>query len=246
MKMKILLPLLFAFFFITACNNISNIALTSADFSGAGPVTPPTSVPTSVPTAAPTAPPVIGSNFDDAADCNNQANWGGHWYTYNDHGNGGNSAIWPPSENMIPGAEFIMSSPGFGGVTDCAARLTGNVTTAYQYGFIGMGVATNGNNDLSGYSGVSITVRGDGKNYSIKFKAIDTINTGHNDYKFNFTAPAGWITIGVPFTSLTQESGWGTVVDRNLVIANVTDIQFQTVGQPHASIDIWVDNIIFF
>lgn len=244
MKMKTLLSLLFALFFIASCNNLTNIAMTSADFTGGS-----IADPTQEPTPEPTTPPVIGPNFDDMADCDNQSNWGGYWYTYNDHDspNNGDSAIWPTSENMMAGAEFVMSSPGSGGAGDCAARLTGNVTTTYQYGFIGMGVATGaGNNDLTVYNGISITVKGDGKTYSIKFKASSAINTGFNDYKFNFLSSTDWNTIGIPFTSLTQELGWGTVVVRDTVLADVTDLQFQTVGQPHASIDIWVDNIIFF
>ena len=219
--------------------------------------TPTTDIPVNTPTPTNTAQ-TSSSIFDDMADCNNQSNWGGYWYTYNDHDapNSGDSAIWPPSENMIPGAEFIMSAPGRLGAGDCAARLTGNVTTTYQYGFIGMGAGIlpppalptdpKPTFDLSSCGGVRFWAKGDGKSYSLKMKAADSVDTGYNDYKRNFTAPADWTAFDFAMTTFTQESGWGTTVDRSIVLANLTDLQFQTVGQPHTSIDLWVDDIEFY
>ena len=219
--------------------------------------TPTIDIPVNTPTPTNTAQ-TSSSIFDDMADCNNQSNWGGYWYTYNDHDapNSGDSAIWPPSENMVPGAEFIMSAPGRLGAGDCAARLTGNVTTTYTYGFIGMGVGIlpppalptdpKPTFDFSSCGGVRFYARGDGKSYSVKLKAADTIITGSNDYKYNFMTDTGWVQYDVPMALFTQESGWGTVVPKATILASITDIQFQTVGQPHTSIDLWVDDFEFY
>ena len=82
---------------------------------------------------------------------------GGYWYTYDDLAapNNGDSKAWPGTENAMtkyqyPGwnacpiavPTFQMSNPQIVGDSYCA-RLSGTVTTTFQYGFIGMGFDLN-------------------------------------------------------------------------------------------------------
>jgi hypothetical protein len=72
---------------------------------------------------------------------------GGYWYTFDDLAapNNGDSKVWPMSETamtkygyLTPVATFEMTAPGNSSSAFCA-RISGYVTTAYQYSFIGMG-----------------------------------------------------------------------------------------------------------
>ena len=191
------------------------------------------------PAATPT-PTVNPELIDDMADCNNQNLWNGFWYSYKDAG----STVWP-----VDGSTFIMSAPGYDGGADCAARITGMVGTGGQ---IGMGTQLNANagagtvTDMSNCTGIRFYAKGDGQNYIVKIPYTDNTGaslTGYNDYKFEFTPPAGWTLITVPYASLTQETGWGVTVALPTVLANAKEIQFQTFGSPVASVDLWVDNL---
>ena len=270
MKKKLFLPaliLVLAAIFLAACNKLTSIPMTAADF----PAVVPTTVPTAVPTAEPTVPgvdnPSTNTLMDDIADCNNENNYGGFWYTYDDFDAGGTSTVWPPPERVAPGLGFVMSAPGRAGAADCAARLTGVVTklaTGFIYGFVAMGVQMNANSgsptfqsyDFSSWEatgGVRFWTMGDGKPYSVKLKADATVPVGDASYEYNFTAPASWTQITVYFSPTASpkfaQPSWApaaNVVPIAQVLAKITDIQFQTVNQPHVSIDLWVDDFEFF
>ena len=208
------------------------------------PYLPPTDTPTETATSD-SGPGLI----DDFADCDNGSYWGGYWYTYSDIADGGDSVVWPQSADIDPLATFEPSSPGVDGAGDCAARLTGVVTTTFTYGYIAMGLGVldpNGPWDASSCTGVRFYTKGDGKQYSIKLKADASVDTGYNDFKYTFLTDVAWNYLELEFTLFTQEAGWGTVVPLNDVLMNLTDIQFQTVSQPHASIDLWIDDLEFY
>jgi hypothetical protein len=227
-----------------------------------------TNTPTQVATETPTGTAFTRTAaFDDMSDCNNQNLWNGYWYTYDDGDAGGTSTIWPPSARAQPGAEFIMSSPGRAGAPDCAARITGVVTKltapAFEWGFVAMGTQVDPGAgsptytyyDFSAFEttgGISFWTMGDGKSYAIKLKAAPSVPVGDAGYEYVFTAPATWTQVTVYFggtnTPKFAQPGWtppANIVPVAQVLAKITDIQFQTVGQPHASIDLWVDDMTF-
>ncbi len=188
---------------------------------------------------------------DTLSNCNSTNVWGGQWYTYNDSSYGGTSVVWPGA-----GSTFIMSSPGFDGGSDCAAQMTGVVTTAYPGGFIGMDSQLNANagsptyqeTNISGATGVMFWCKGDGKNYTIKIPYTSNTGsslTGNDDYSYSFYVFASsWTQIGIPFSGgYFKQAGTGTAVPFATVLQHAKDIQFQTSGQPQSSVDLWIDDL---
>ncbi len=193
---------------------------------------------------------------DDMEDGDNQNNWGGYWYTFDDLGSSGSSYVVPWSDARWNASgqtpqPFYMQSPGRTG-SGYAARMTGYVTTAFQYGFVGMGTTflePKGPVDLSSCTGVKFWYKGDGKTYRMKISSshpnfLD--GAGDNHYGYAFVAGASWTQMDILMSSLTQELYWGSSVARADAMSMATDIQFQTVGQPQTSIELWVDEIEFY
>jgi len=208
---------------------------------------------TITPTIEPTAETGPGL-LDDMEDNNNQNLWGGYWYTYDDLGSGGSSYVVPWSDEMaaqegVDPIEFFMSEVTDRPGSTYAARMTGYVTTDFTYGFVGMGTAfvdPKDSIDLSLCGGLKFWVKGDMNAYRVKITSSSPLfldGEGDNHYGYAFIAGAAWTQLDIPFTSFTQELYWGTTVPRPDALAMATDIQFQTMGQPHASIDLWIDDI---
>ncbi|MCX8094417.1 MAG: CIA30 family protein [Candidatus Goldbacteria bacterium] len=246
-----------------ACNKKTNINLTSADFTPGvsttnTQVTGGTATFTKTPTPSPSPPPPCsGVLLDDMEDNNNQNNWGGYWYAYDDLNNGGNSYVVPWSESRwnisglpTPVEKFYMQSPGRTG-SGYAARITGYVTTQFQWGFVGMGTTfldPKKDIDISMCSSVRFWHKGDGKQYKMKIASNHPnfcLKEGDNHYGRPFTTSTNWKLEDIPISSLFQEPYWGTSVNLKDAMSRATDIQFQTIGQPIASIDLWVDEIQF-
>ena len=180
--------------------------------------------------------------IDNLEDADNANELGGYWYTYNDIADGGSSQVSPGVDNFSP-------TPGGANGSNYSAGITGNVTSQFQYGYIGMGTNLNSNNnnsiDLAQYTEIEFWAKGDGKQYRIKLPSLQIED--YNDYGYNFTATPQWSRYVVSFSNLTQENrGPQTVwVNKNLALSQVTDIQWQTVGQPHNSVELAVDDIRF-
>jgi hypothetical protein len=145
---------------------------------------------------------------------------------------------------------FYMQSPGRGS-SNYAAHMTGYVTTKYEYGFVGMGTTflePKAGINVSECSSLRFWHKGDGKTYRVKISSAhpDFLQgEADNHYGRQFTTTTNWKLEDIPMSWLTQEPYWGTSVNLNDALSRATDIQFQTVKQPHASIDLWVDEIQF-
>ncbi len=197
--------------------------------------------PTFTPTVTATMIPA-NCLIDDCDDGNSLNARFGYWYSYDDSEFGGSSTVWPG-----PSDDFVMSAPGAGGM-GMAARITGYVTTVFQYGYAGMGADVfpmKNPVDFTACSGVQFMVKGDGKQYSVglmtDFAGMDG-NTG-NYYKYTFTPPTDWTKVTILFSSFTQEMGWGTMYARSTALSRVKAIVFKTFGQPHASFDLQIDDL---
>jgi len=169
----------------------------------------------------------------------------GFWYSYDDIPAGGSSRVLPASDKP-----FIMSSPGFTGKGECA-RMTGVVTKDFEFGFIGMGYYLSPMNlrksfDLSAENGISFWQKGDGKSYRVKLVSThdEFINRdSDNQFGFDFKTTPDWQKVEIPFKNLNQQPGWGSKVQINKAISMIKEIQFMTLGQPHASVELWIDSL---
>lgn len=133
------------------------------------------------------------------------------WAAYADEPNGGSSTATAKVEN---------------GVT----VFTGTVTTKYQYGYAGINLGDMNPEFIEALKtakGIRLTVKGDGKQYSIRVETND--RPDYCFHQFTFTAGSKETTFDIPFAKMTQES-WGKQVPLNM--KNVKTISIHTVGQP--------------
>ena len=200
----------------------------------------PTNTVTPTLTYTPTVALQMIDNFED----NNQQNMLlGYWYTYKD----ASSSMTP-----APSGTFPIAGPGANS-SSYALRAYGTIGAVNAYCGIGTqlnisaGSPAYTETDISSYTGIQFMVKGDGLNYYIKipYTTGATSNTGFNDFKWFFTAPASWTLIQIPFSSMTQESGWGTTAILSDVLTHAKEIQWQVVGLGRA-FDIYIDDIALY
>ena len=80
-------------------------------------------------------------------------------------------------------------------------RMTGDVRLDNDGGFIqaALDLTYRGETlDASGYSGVSIIVRGNGEKYSVHLRTLDNVRPWQS-YRAHFTVESDWDTIDLPF-----------------------------------------------
>ena len=146
-------------------------------------------------TASPTTTPLpaCSGNVIDNLDASGANNFGGFWYVYT------------TAPSTITPASFALSSPGVGGTGSCA-RINGNFVAGAYLG-MGTGLASTGSN-LTAYAGFSFWAKGDGGTYRFAIHSL-VEGAATNDYKFDFTAPAAWTLITIPWASFSWP-GYGT------------------------------------
>ena len=210
----------------------------------------PTNTPTYTVTLTPTVEEVL---IDNCEDNNAQNLWGGYWYTYYDP----RSTVTPVNGNFVMTAGGA-DSPAY------AARYLGYIAPVITptpsgseiYSYVGLGTSLDVNAgsptcarvDISSYSGIKFYAKGDGNSYRIAFAYTDgscNSMTGDNNYGFIFTAPASWTQFTIPFTSLTQDSGWGTAVLLIDALRDVSDIQWQTDFRD-GTFELWIDDLALY
>ncbi|MGK7903031.1 MAG: CIA30 family protein [Hormoscilla sp.] len=210
--------------------------------SGITPTTPATAVPTTTQSCT-LPPPPVGATavlVDDLEDGDSFNQFRGTWFTYDDRDVGGDSYIIYKNGNSA----FKASSGGPNGSL-FAARIQGVVTNTYPYGFLGMGTNLHNSNcavDITQYyNGIKFWAKGDGKRYRLKLRSPVT---GDDGFGYNFVADTQWKEYDVKFGQL-QQGGPGPGADLNDALRQVISINWQTVDQPHGSIELIVDNIRF-
>ncbi|MCL2180868.1 MAG: CIA30 family protein, partial [Treponema sp.] len=107
-----------------------------------------------------------------------------------------------------------------------AWRITGNVTTAFQYGFVGWMYEPDEATleALKTARAISFMYVGDGQRMTVKYR-ISTV-TDHAFHEYNFTGEAGVVDrLEVPIRFFQQPS-WGA--GTRMVQANAVDISWQT------------------
>ncbi len=152
------------------------------------------------------------------------------WFAYDDKADRGNSKVMKASAfEKIDGRDVL------------SVTMTGEVTKKCAYGFIGMGVTPEPAElkALQTASGIKFKTSGDGRKYRVKVETTDIKD--YDVYGFVFEAPKGApVEITVPYAKMTQE-GWGAKKKFNK--ANITKIQFQTIGQPIPTVEIKIVDI---
>lgn len=172
--------------------------------------------------------------------------WNLEWVEITDIANKGNSSC------RVQKADETI------GNTKCKNVVTmfGQVTTLYKYGFIGMmSNSLSAENTVNGKQasflqaltngrGIRFKTTGDGKKYDVRVETKDC--TDYCFYCVTFTAPKGGaITeVEIPYTALKQYS-WGA--PKPFVKSNITNVSFQTVGQPIPSVNlkIWDFEVLY-
>ena len=197
------------------------------------------------PTFTPTPAPLIPGSLIDNCDHPGNVNlWNGAWYTTNDSAQApaGLSQVWPPA------GQFTMTAPGFDS-TGSAARMTGtviNTTGYYQYPFVAMGTNFGGIRDISSCSSLRFWYKNDMKQYYTKIACDSSIPTGYNYYRYTLPPSSTWTLINIPFSSMTQASGWGVTASVSVYFTKTTAVEFQTDSFPATgtqwNVDLWVDN----
>jgi len=166
----------------------------------------------------------------------------GTWFTYDDRYQNGDSQVIPRGYSAFRPATCTL--PPEAQPSQRCAKIQGTVTTTFPDGFVGVGIDLNSQNtrprDLSEYDAIEFWTKGDGKPYRVKIHSAAT--SDYDDYGYNFIPTPEWQRQIIPLSELTQE-GWGQAVDRQQALKQALKIQWQTIGQPHESVEIAVDNI---
>ena len=143
----------------------------------------------------------------------------GDWFAYSDAdpegGNNGSSTIkFTTDKETINGEEVMV------------CHVTGNVTTKYQYGFVGWGIKAD-DKSFELYKtakSFSFWILGDGQKYTIKF-VISSVKD-YGDYEYTFSTEKGVPKkIEVPMKYFMQPS-WAKPVKMDQTL--VTQVQWQT------------------
>ena len=82
-----------------------------------------------------------------------------------------------------------------------ATRLTGSVSLDNNGGFVQMAFDLQPDGsafDASAYTGVAITVRGNGEDYDLRLRT-DQLTRPWQSFRTDFTAPPEWTTLRIPF-----------------------------------------------
>ncbi len=158
----------------------------------------------------------------------------------------------------------IEAIPGGRGTSQFATHAVGSGPSDF-YGLVAFNLLSGAENDggpwslcpydMSIYTGVRFWARGNGEsvrfkatmieNYPVSFGGICAAaipDSCWNDYGVYLTFDSAWKEYIVPFSSLTQEPGWGRPLAFNP--AHVGAIRFQT--DPGVNFDYWIDDIAFY
>ncbi|MDR3284583.1 MAG: CIA30 family protein [Treponema sp.] len=110
----------------------------------------------------------------------------------------------------------------------------GKVTTAYQYGYVGVSIEPQDDAILQALhkgKGIRFKVLGDGNRYRFK---VETPGGADNHYGKDFATSKNKETvITIEYKSLAQEPYWGE--KKAFVPGEITKLMIQTVGQPISS-----------
>lgn len=144
------------------------------------------------------------------------------WVAYSDKDKGGTSVINTATTNeTIDGKEYMVVSA------------SGNVTTKYQYGFVGLSATPDAATleFMKSAKGISFKTIGDGKKYRVCIETSDITDSDYYGKEF-YASKGKAATVTLTYSSLSQE-GWGA--KKKFDASKIIKIHFQTIGQPIAA-----------
>jgi hypothetical protein len=173
-----------------------------------------------------------------SAEFENQTHFGTYWYTYNDNQPGGESVVTPTTSLTSP---FTMTIGGANG-TENAAKITFTLdegTLTYSP-FVGLGFPTKTDEtgyDMTGSTGISFWHKGNATRVSVGIESNDSDNA----HGFAVPAHTNWTLVEISWTQLTQEAGWGTILD--FAPSEITKFQWQVQTTTGTTGEVWIDEV---
>jgi hypothetical protein len=194
---------------------------------------------------------------------------GGTWCTYDDHYQGGNSAVWPPASTKGEN-NFVKSAPGSNG-RGYAIRITGVAGTRLGWNYIGVNTFLSPHAtcpecvgiDLTGFIGVKFKIKGKVEAGEVKFvmpyeaRAVDKNRgicksmTSYADYEADITKyiTPEWKRVKLVFRKELKQPPWakpGEQVNIEKVLGNANLIKWQYSNGNGHRVDIWIDKLEFY
>ncbi len=130
--------------------------------------------------------------------------------------------------------EIVASQP--------ARHLTGTVSLANNGGFLQMAIdlAADGSSvDASAFTGLALTVCGDGEEYGLHLRT-DDVRRPWQSYRARFTAPGAWTTATLPFSGFVPHR-----LDAPLDLSRLRRIGLVAIGRP-GPVDLALGDLRFY
>lgn len=170
----------------------------------------------------------VETGFDDDTDTY------GYWYDYNDNnetadnGPGTSTITWPVRKGNL------YSDDAMDPIIDYCQGICGTATMGgpYAYPFVGVGFNLSGEeqggNDISSWGGICIGYKSTAIAPALEIAPADegTV-TGYNNFKASLRIQSTEAVVDLPWSSFSQEKGWGTMVDQATVLASAAAIKFK-------------------
>jgi hypothetical protein len=157
----------------------------------------------------------------------------GFWYCYEDVPAGGDSAV----ELKTSALE--------------KAAMKGRVNSRYEYSFVGMGYYLSpfdvrASFDLGKNYGLRFACKGNGNSFRVKIVSTHPsfINKdSDNQFGFDFIANTAPRNFEIPFASMSQQPGWGSVVGIKEALTLIKEIQFMTTTRPIERVELEIEGL---
>jgi hypothetical protein len=169
----------------------------------------------------------------------------GYIYGYTDKADKGTSTIVELVEKDRESVLNPIVKRGKGaGNSNGFLKISGEITTAYQYGYVGCGFnffEDKRKKDLTKYKGIRFKAKGSENYFTIKLEIAEDVSYAYHET--SFMPPEQWEEVVVYFENFRQPP-WATkIVALSKALNMVKGIQFQTKGQPLKSYELYLDDI---
>jgi endoglucanase len=213
-----------------------------------GGAAPPSAKPADSAASAASAKACPDAVIDDAEDNDGKVltakDRGGYWFTYADE-----------AGSTIEPKKFAMAAGGANG-SKYAAHMSGKMSTKGDSVWAGMGFTFGDPKkpyNATAYKGISFQAKiGTGSTDKVRVSLGD-INTDpdgkvckacYNNFGADITLTDKWAKYTIPFSGMTQQSGWGDPHPPSIDASKLYGVQWaeSTAG---ASFDVWIDDVQF-
>lgn len=153
----------------------------------------------------------------------------------------------PASEFWEPVTDRVMGglSDSEINVADSVGRFSGTVSLENNGGFSSI-KSRKDLPDLTGYSGLRISIRGDGKDYQLRV-SLENAEAGHG-YKRDFATTTGeWLDMDLPFAEFVASNHGRLVEDApSLDTSKIEDISFLIAGGQSGEFTLEIKSVVAY